>query len=86
MKQETFIEYLVLEYNASSSTHHTRGQVGNRGLWVGWGKIKIKMPLRNNLSRLSVEEKKCLRLIVKGKYVNVNILFRLLRSNIVPSF
>ena len=37
----------------------TRGQVGNRGLWVGWGeiKIKIKMPLRNNLSRLSVEEK-----------------------------
>ena len=53
---------------------------------VGWGKIKIKMPLRNNLSRLSVEEKKCLRLIVKGKYMNVNILFRLLRSNIVPSF
>ena len=57
VKQETFIEYLVLEYNASSSTHHTRGEVGNRGLWVGWGKIKIKMPLRNNLSRLSVEEK-----------------------------
>ena len=50
----TFIEYLVLEYNASSSTHHTREQVGNRGLW---GEIKIKMPLRNNLSRLSVEEK-----------------------------
>ena len=78
VKQKTFIEYFVLEYNASSSTRHTRGQVGNRGLWVGWGEIKIKMPLRNNLSRLSVEEKKCLRLIVKGKYMYVNILFRLL--------
>ena len=42
VKQDTFIEYLVLEYNASSSTRHTRGQVGNRGLWVGWGKLKSK--------------------------------------------
>ena len=39
VKQETFIEYLVLEYNASSSTRHTRDR-WETGVY-GWGGGKL---------------------------------------------